>query len=278
MAWHARLNLDYRADPATGGTRLDFRHDGPLRILKSLFPEGPQVCHSVLVHPPGGIVGGDTLAVDLALAARAHALVTTPGATRLYRSGGERALQTVHAGVAAGGRLEWLPLETLVHSGAHADNRLRFELEPGAEMFGWDVLALGLPAADAPFATGDYHHDIQVGPRWWERGRTAAADTALLDGPCGWAGHRTLGTLWFAAGSPLADERREQLLEAAREIAAAHPLAATAGATAPQPDVVALRVLAPRVEPIHDLLASVWRAWRTQAWAREACAPRGWRS
>jgi len=277
MAWHARLTLDYRAHPATG-TRLDFRHDGPLRILKSLFPEGPAVCHSVLVHPPGGIVGGDTLAVDLALGAGAHALVTTPGATRFYRSAGERAAQSVHARVAAGARLEWLPLETLVHSGAHADNRMRFELDPGAEMFGWDIVALGLPAADAPFAAGDYRHDIAVGPRWLERGRTAASDLALLDGPCGWAGHRALGTLWFAAGSPLADERRERLLEAAREIAGAHALAMTAGATSPQPDVVALRVLAPRVEPLQDVLTRTWRAWRPLAWARDACAPRVWRT
>src|SRR3954471_14245596 len=128
MAWHARLNLDYRADAATAGTRLDFRHDGPLRVLKSLFPEGPEVCHTVVVHPPGGIVGGDTLSVHLALGEGAHALVTTPGATRFYRSGGTRAAQAIHARVAAGARLEWLPLETLVHSGAHADNRMAFEL------------------------------------------------------------------------------------------------------------------------------------------------------
>jgi len=281
MAWHARLTLDYRADPAPDGrtgTRLDFRHDGPLRILKSLFPEGPAVCHSVLVHPPGGIVGGDTLDVDMTLGPGAHALVTTPGATRFYRSGGQRAAQAVHARVAAAARLEWLPLETLVHSGAHADNRMRFELEPGAEMFGWDIVALGLPAADAPFAAGDYRHDIAVGPRWLERGRTAASDLALLDGPCGWAGHRALGTLWFAAGSPLADERREQLLEAAREIAGTHALARTAGATSPQPDVVALRVLAPRIEPAQDLLTRTWRAWRPLAWGRDACAPRVWRT
>jgi urease accessory protein len=278
MAWHARLNLDYRAEPATGGTRLDFRHDGPLRVLKSLFPEGPEVCHTVLVHPPGGIVGGDTLTVDLALGDGAHALVTTPGATRFYRSGGARAAQSVAARVAAGGRLEWLPLETLVHSGAHADNRMRFELAPGAEMFGWDCVALGLPAADAPFVAGDYRHDIAVGPRWLERGRTAASDTALLDGPCGWAGHRALGTLWFAAGSPLADARRDLLLDTAREIFGAHALAATAGATAPQPDVVTLRVLAPRVEPVLELLTSVWRAWRMLAWARAACVPRVWRT
>ncbi len=278
MAWHARLTLDYRPDPATTGTRLDFRHDGPLRVLKSLFPEGPAVCHTVVVHPPGGIVGGDTLDVELAVAGGAHALVTTPGATRFYRSAGARAAQHVHARLAGGARLEWLPLETLVHSGAHADNRLRFELEEDAEMFGWDCVALGLPAADAPFVAGDYRHDIAVGARWLERGRTSAADAALLDGPCGWAGHRALGTLWFAAGSPLDDARREALLDTARGIAATHALAATAGATSPQPDVVALRVLAARVEPIHDLLASVWRAWRGLAWAREACPPRVWRT
>ena len=281
MAWHARLNLDYRAEPAAGngtGTRLDFRHEGPLRVLKSLFPEGPAVCHNVIVHPPGGIVGGDTLDVALTVGGGAHALLTTPGATRFYRSGGERALQSIAARVETGGRLEWLPLETLVHSGAHADNRMRVELAPGAEMFGWDCVALGLPAADAPFVAGDYRHDIAVGSRWLERGRTAASDAALLDGPCGWAGHRALGTLWFAAGSTLADDRRERLLETAREIAGAHALAATAGATAPQPDVVTLRVLAPRVEPVHELLASVWRAWRALAWGRGACVPRVWRT
>jgi len=278
MAWHAHLTLDYRAEPATRGTRADFRHDGPLRVLKTLFPEGPEVCHTVVVHPPGGIVGGDTLAIDLTLGDGAHALVTTPGATRFYRSGGARAAQAIRARVAAGGRLEWLPLETLVHSGAHADNKMTFELAPGAEMFGWDCVALGLPAADAPFVAGDYRHDIAAGPRWLERGRTSATDLALLDGPCGWAGHRALGTLWFAAGSPLDDARREQLLDVAREIAGAHALSSTSGATAPQPDVVTLRVLAPRVEPIHELLASVWRAWRVIAWERQPCSPRVWRT
>ena len=207
-------------------------------MLKSLHPEGAEVCHTVVVHPPGGVVAGDTLSVDMALDAGASALVTTPGATRFYRSGGARATQAVAARLGDGARLEWLPLETLVHSGARADNRLHVELAPGAEMFGWDCVALGLPAADKPFAAGDYRHDIAVGARWLERGRTAASDLALLDGPCGWAGHRALGTLWFAAGTPLADDRREALLDAARAIIGAHPLAPTAGATAPQADVV----------------------------------------
>ena len=166
----------------------------------------------------------------------------------------------------------------LFRSGARADNRMRFELAPGAEMFGWDCVALGLPAADKPFAAGDYRHDIAVGPRWLERGRTAADDAELLDGPCGWAGQRALGTLWFAAGTPLADDRREALLEAARAIIGAHPLASTAGATAPQPDVVVVRALAARVEPVHELMTAIWRAWRPLAWGREACVPRVWKT
>jgi urease accessory protein len=280
MAWNARLTLSYQPDPARPGTRSAFRHEGPLRVLKSLHPEGAEVCHTVVVHPPGGLVGGDTLAIDLEAGAAAHALVTTPGATRFHRSNGERALQRVEARVAAGARLEWLPLETLVHSGALADNRLRFDLAPGGEMMGWDCVALGLPASGAPFVAGEYRHDIAIAAagrdRWIERGRTAAADAALLDGPAGWAGRRALATLWFAAGTPLAEARREALLEAARQVAGAHALAPTAGATSPQPEVVVLRVLADRVEPALSLLRATWAAWRRVAWAREPCAPRVW--
>jgi hypothetical protein len=59
MPWHASLQLDYTLE----GTRTVARHahNGPLRILQSLYPEGDAVCHNVLVHPPGGLVGGDTL-------------------------------------------------------------------------------------------------------------------------------------------------------------------------------------------------------------------------
>jgi urease accessory protein len=118
MTWHGRLELAYRRD-AERTIVLD-RHDGPLRVLKSLYPEAPHVCHSVLVHPPGGIVGGDVLAIDGTLAEGAHALITTPGATRFYRSLGEPALQDVQVRAASDARLEWLPLETLAYSGCIA--------------------------------------------------------------------------------------------------------------------------------------------------------------
>ncbi|MEO7850759.1 MAG: urease accessory protein UreD, partial [Rubrivivax sp.] len=149
MGWHARLQLHYRRDGERCVARA--RHEGPLRILRSLYPEGPCICHHVLVHPPGGIVGGDVLTLQATLEADTHALITTPGATRFYRSDGETAEQHVQAHVEAGARLEWLPLETIAYSGCQAANRMRFELAPGAEMIGWDVLALGLPASGQGF-------------------------------------------------------------------------------------------------------------------------------
>jgi len=98
VAWHGTLDLRYRRDGEA--TRVHDRHDGPLRVLRSFHPEGERVCHSVLVHPPGGIVGGDTLAIRIDLEPGAHALLTTPGATRFYRSLGETATQSLEGGAA----------------------------------------------------------------------------------------------------------------------------------------------------------------------------------
>lgn len=275
MAWHGNLALDYRRHDER--TVVHDRHDGPLRILRSFYPEAG-VCHTVLVHPPGGMVGGDTLRLDAALAEGSHALVTTPGASRFYRSLGAAAEQTATARMAPGSRLEWLPLETLVYSGCNAINRMRFELAPGAEMIGWDVTALGLPASGRPFVDGAFTQQIELPGHWLERGVVRASDARLLQSPLGWAGHSVLATLWFGAGSAIAAERRDALLDAARASFASHAPMLEAGATAPQSRVVVVRVLADRVEPAAKLLTRIWAAWRPVLWSLAACPPRVWRT
>jgi urease accessory protein len=276
--WRGRLDLRYRRDGAR--TVAHDRHEGPLRVLASLYPEAPSVCHHVLVHPPGGIVGGDTLQVDTELATGAHALITTPGATRFYRSAGATATQTVHARVADASRLEWLPLETIVYAGALAENSMSFELARGAEMIGWDVLALGLPASNEPFESrrGRYTQHLDLPGVWLERCRIDAADARLLDSPLAFAGRRVLATLWFAAGAPRPHERIDELLASAREAAGASTLAATCGASSAHAQSVVMRVLAPRVEPAMALLCETWARWRSLAWGMAACAPRVWRT
>ena len=280
MAWQGSLSLAYRRDHIHGAPRtfVHDRHDGPLRVLTSLYPEAPTVCHNVLVHPPGGLVGGDVLDIGVTLEPDAHALITTPGATRFYRSTGAPATQRLNARVADGARLEWLPLETLAYSGCIGENLMRFELAPGAEMLGWDVLALGLPASDQAFVRGRFTQRIELPGRWLEHGVIDSADTRLLDSPLVWAGHRVMGTLWFAAGNALPQVRRDALLDAARAIGDAHALCGTAGSTAVHDGIVVLRALAPRVEPLMALLVSVWGAWRTLAWQLPASPPRVWRT
>jgi urease accessory protein len=273
MGWRGSLALDYRAE--TGRTLVHDRHDGPLRVLKSLYPEGG-ICHSVLVHPPGGIVGGDTLAIDVTLASGSHALVTTPGATRFYRSAGAAAEQSLRVRASSASRLEWLPLETIAYSGCEAENRISCMLEPGAEMIGWDVTALGLPESARPFEAGRFTQTIELPGRWLEHGTLRAADRRLLDSPLGWAGRRVLATLWFAAGSALAAERRAALLDAARQVALNSDLRASTGATAPHDSVLVVRALADRVEPAMALLRLVWQAWRPLAWGLTATPPRVW--
>lgn len=276
MSWRGRLELRYRRD----GDRCvaHDRHEGPLRVLRSLYPEGPGVCHHVLVHPPGGIVGGDELDIDVQLDAGTHALITTPGATRFYRSAGAASAQRARLQVGDGARLEWLPLESIAHAGCRAHNAVRFELAPRAAMIGWDLLALGLPAAGEAFDAGSFEQRIEWPGRWLERGCIDAADRRLLESPLGLAGHGTLGTAWFACGDALTPALRDALLETARETVVAQGFDGPAGATSPFPGLLLLRVLAQRVEPAFALFAAVRAAWRRIAWQMDAPPPRIWRT
>ncbi len=274
MTWHASLSLDYTLEAGRSVTR--FVHDGPLRVLQSLYPEGDAVCHNVLVHPPGGLVGGDTLDMRVALGCGAHGLVTTPGATRFYRSQGERAVQRAQLSLAAGARLEWLPLEAILYSGCQAENHLIFDLAPGAELIAWDIAALGLPHADQAFSRGRLCQHIEMPGVWLERGVLDADDKRLLASPLGLAGQHCMASIFFAAGSALDRPRRELALDAARLVLQDHALKPNAGVTSPNPQLLVLRVLAPQVEPAMDLLKKVWAVWRQALWKQAAVRPRIW--
>jgi urease accessory protein len=274
MTWHAQLDLDYALE--AGRCVARFKHEGPLRILQSLYPQGPALCHNVLVHPPGGLVGGDTLDLRIRVGPGAHGLITTPGATRFYRSTGERAVQRTQIDLQAGARLEWLPLEALCFSGCQAENQLRISLAPGAELIGWDVTALGLPQSEQPFKSGRFLQHIEVPGLWLERAQLDATDERLLNSPLGLAGRRCLATLFFISGTAIERQRREDWLEQTRASMADHGLATSAGVTSPHEQVMVLRAVAPLVEPAMDLLRHIWTVWRRCAWQMQAPPPRIW--
>lgn len=275
MPWDAHLHLHYQRRGDT--TVAHHRHHGPLRLFHSLYPEGPGICHNVIVHPPGGLVEGDTLHVAVQADAGTHGLVSTPGATRFYRSDGEPATQRVHIRLEPGARLEWVPLETIAYPGCQARNALDVQLAAGSEWLAWDVTALGLPGSGQPFDRGCLHQRLCIEGHWLEQGRLDAADARLLDSPVGLGGHRCLGTLVLASGTPWSRERRERLLEAVRAVLpdGLNPL--PAGATCPNDHVLVLRVLGPLVEPVMALVQQGWSALRQAAWGLPGQPARIWR-
>ncbi len=274
MGWQARLKVDYRVEEQRCVARHE--HHGPLRILKSLYPEGDRVCHNILVHPPSGLVGGDELLIDINLQAGAHALLTTPGATRFYGSDAKTARQQVHARVADGACLEWLPLEALAYNGCQAHNQAVFHLDAGSRLMAWDVTALGLPHANQPFLSGQFQQHLEITGTWLERGLIAATDHRLLHSPLGLNGHSCQSTLVFAQGTAMDHAMREQVIALARDICEAHPLRLQAGVTSPVARVVLVRVLSAQVESAMELMRSVWLQWRSRCWQLPAVAPRIW--
>lgn len=276
MPWHARLQLDYQRQAHACVVR--HAHDGPLRVFKSLYPEGPAICHNVIVHPPGGIVGGDMLDIRVTVDKGAHGLISTPGATRFYASDQEGGHQQVHLQLADGARLEWLPLETLAFPGCLASNHLTLALSGNAEMIGWDVVGLGLPQADMPFTHGRFEQHIEWPGVWLERATLDGSDLRLLDSPVGLGGHRCMGTMWLASAAAMGTDRQERLLESVRETlpTAISPTDAVAAATCPNPHLLVVRALAPLVEPMMLTLQRAWSALRQSAWGLEGHPPRIW--
>lgn len=272
--WHARLQLNYWHDGAT--THLHFLHEGPLRVLRTLYPESSEVAHTVVIHPPGGVVEGDRLTLQVHVAPQAHALLTTIGATRFYRCDGMTAEQWVQLDVQANARLEWLPLETIAYPGTQGRNKLIFALAEGAQLIAWDVLSLGLPAAGQPFDRGTFEQSLHWPGVWRDEGLLRGEDRRLLDSPLGWAGHACLGTLVFASGTPLVAEQRDTLLQAIRNLLPWEQQL-RAAATSPDPRVIVVRALAPMVEPIFRIFEPVWVRLRTLTWARPGVPLRSWR-
>ena len=257
MTWHAQLALHYTARTtihsahtlagAPSRTSTHFSHDGPLRVLKSLYPEGPGICHNVLVHPPGGLVGGDVLDITVQVDAGAHALVTTPGATRFYKSNGQPASQ-----------------------------RTQLNLAAGAQLIAWDVTALGLPLAGQPFHEGSLTQHIEWPGHFMERGVISAQDALLLNSPLGMASQRCVASLILASGDPLERQLREALLESTHALLQTAPPGIFCGVTAPNPHMLVLRGLAPVVEPAMDVWKAVWAHWRSTLWQLPKHMPRIW--
>jgi urease accessory protein len=274
MSWHAKLQLNYSRQSEY--TVLHFDNKGPLRTFRSLYPEGLGICHNVIVHPPGGLVAGDVLEIDVQVQSGAHALVSTPGATRFYRSEGAVATQHIRIQLEAGARLEWMPLESIAYPDCKAQNWVDINLAPGAELLAWDVMALGLPHADQAFKRGSMHQRMRLNDIWLEQAHIDASDALLMDSATGLAGQRCMGTLVLGSGSGISRNNKETWLEAVRRVLPETLQPVAAAATCPNDHVLVVRVLGPVVEPVMQVLQQAWAQLRQSAWGLAAPEPRIW--
>ena len=268
--WQASLDLDFecRDGRSVLARRAGF---GPLAIQKALYPEGEKVCHAILLHPPAGIAGGDELSIGISVGAGAHALLTTPGAAKWYRSAGAQAVQQVRLTVARDAVCEWLPQENIFFAAAQARNELTVTLEAGAAFCGWDLMCLGRTAGGEKFSSGRVIQRLRMtrdGHPLLEEAAHIEGGGGLLDSPVGLAGFPVCAT-FFASGF----DGRGQLLEALRNVAS--PIGGRWGITE-LPQCIVGRFLGESAEVARAYCVRLWQAARPYYAKREACAPRIW--
>jgi urease accessory protein len=257
--WHARLDLAFTEQASTSSVRtaLSHRlHSGPLTLQRPFYPDPDGTCHVYLLHPPGGIAGGDTLELTASLSPRTRALLTTPAATKLYRadSASSRVQQTLS--VADGAFLRWLPQETIAFSGADARLETRILLQgPTSRAIAWEVLCLGRPACDERFSRGSlrtsFHVERDEQPLFIERARYEG-DGAMLEAACALNGQPVVGTLIYA---PAIGEDVSSVVDAVRA-ALEHELPALAPCVAVSQlhAVIVCRYLGARTEDAQNAL------------------------
>lgn len=278
--WRGELALELTATER-GTVVAQRRHAGPFCIQRPFYP-GDGVCHVYLLHPPGGLAAGDELELDAAVGAGAAALLTTPAATKFYRSDGAPSVQRQRLRVAAGATLEWLPMETILFGGSRALVETDVELAPGARFIGWEQLSLGRPLSGDHYSTGtlEQHTRIAVAgePQLLESLRFGASDR-LRDAACGLASFGVCGALYaYPANDPL-------LVRARERIGAATPSPDTrrerarlrCGATLLD-ELLVVRCLATEPEPLRILFEALWQELRPGIVGRAASVPRIWRT
>ena len=265
-SWHAELELAYACFGDC--TRpVQRRHKGPLRVQKHLYAEGPEVCQHIIVHPPGGIAGGDRLDINVNVGENAWAQLTSPGAAKWYRAAGP-AYQELDLRVAAGATLEWLPQETIVFSAAQAQLHTRIQLEGDARLLYWDVVALGRPASDERFDLGHFQSQVEIyrdGYLLWHERQRVQGNDGLLDSPIGLAGQPVFATLLITG------EIDEALLLQCRTL---HTR--VRGDLSQLPGLLVARCLASEALHAREWLIQLWQLLRPALLGRAAVAPRIW--
>ncbi|MBD2665808.1 urease accessory protein UreD [Richelia sinica FACHB-800] len=267
--WHGKLNLVYAH--RRGATELTYNHNqAPLKIQRPFYPEGEEVCHSIILHTAGGVVGGDRLSCDIHLQNHAQAFITTAAAAKIYRSNGLLARQTVNIQVDTGACLEYLPQETILFNGAVYRQDLRVELATAANFVGWEITRCGRSARGEKFVEGEMRSHTEIWqngvPLWIDR-QYLPGNTEVFHSPHGLAGNPIVGSfLWV--GTPVSPE----IIETARSFITSQSVA---GVSRLQHGFLC-RYRGHSTSEVRNWFTAVWQMLRVSLLNRGHCIPRVW--
>ena len=269
--WHAELELWFELK--AGKTCLvRRRHVGPLVVQRPFHPEPDGTAHVYLLHPPGGVAGGDRLEIACHLAPGARAVLTTPGAAKFYRSPHSlSALRTV-IDVGADAACEYLPQETILFDGANASIETRISLAANATYVGWEFISFGRPAAREGFTSGTARQRVEVlragRPIWFERLHLDGG-SPLIGSRFAFGGKPIVGTMVYAG--PMVETLAERIREAVGEAAAQGVFSVSQ-----LEQVVVCRYLGARMSEGKSLFIRAWDVLRDVGLGKSATHPRIW--
>jgi urease accessory protein len=269
-SWKATLDLSF-SERGNKTILTNKKHSGPLMVQKPFYPESNGCCHIYLIHPPGGIVGGDSLSINAQLNENAHALITTPAATKFYRSTGVQATQNQTINLEDNAILEWLPQETVYFNDTNAESITRINLKNNNRFFAWEIQCLGLPAQKEYFIAGQCRQKLEIWrdnkPVLLETNRLIGGDN-LLDANWGLQGYKSVGTFVATDNDTSID------VETINGIA--QKFEGLRNSYTSLNGLFIIRAMSAYAEKIKDFFAALWKMLRPQIIQLESTTPRIW--
>lgn len=271
FSWEARLQLGltFKNNKTVLSKR---RHDGPLTLQRPFYPEEDGTCHLYILHPPGGIVGGDSLELDLVCHEGTSTLITTPGASKFYQSNGFTAFQNQNLQVKQQACLEWLPQETILFDGARVDSTTKIQLEKQASFIGWEIVSFGRPVCNEEFTKGLFKQSYEI----WQNDQPILIDkvtiqdrTEVFKGMWGLQGKPVMGLM------TVVNDDTNALLEAKDIIQNSIEDVSRLSVTV-MDSVLVCRCLDTNSMSIRDTFIDIWKAIRFLTINKQPCEPRIW--
>ena len=268
--WHASLDLVFAAT-TNGSVLCKNLHQGPLMVQKPFYPESSKICHVYLLHPPGGVVNGDQLKVHVSIKPLAHALITTPGAGKFYRSRGQFASLTQTLCVDDKAKLEWLPQESLLFNQSKVRLKTIIKLRGDARFIGWEMLCLGRKASAEPYSEGQCHQSFEI----WRDNNPIFIERSQIDGQSPMLSAQWGMGNWPLTATLIATHCRKTELLTIQERISQLSIKGHISATLKQ-DVLICRFLGEQAEHARKAFIEIWRLIRPAVMEQKVQVPRIW--